>query len=132
MRYLTLLTLFSLPVLAWFDAVPDWLDRESHQLVMDLNSGIGQSQNPNFLKAEYGDGEMMLYYRQVNGDRLGAFGAVVENHAQETIYSFCTSAYYRKRLELGMVYRHLYQDDTGNISQEIRIDRYSCLQSQRF
>ncbi|TKB46880.1 hypothetical protein FCL40_17050 [Ferrimonas sediminicola] len=80
MRYLILLALFSLPALAWFDAVPNRLDTESHQLVLDLNSGIGQS--PNFVKAEYGDGIMILYYRQLDGGSLGAFGAVVENHAQ--------------------------------------------------
>lgn len=125
-----MIAVLALPAAAWFDTVPDWLDKESHQLVRDLNSGIGQSQNPNFLHAEYADGVMVMYYRQVDGNRLNAFGAVVENHSKETVDSFCGSGYYRKRLELGMVYRHQYQDAAGEKVQETRIDRYSCLHNQ--
>ncbi|USD38536.1 MULTISPECIES: hypothetical protein [Ferrimonas] len=132
MRLLLLLSLLAVPGYAWFDTVPDWLDKESQQLVRDLNGGIGQSQNPNFINAEYDDGVMIMHYRQLDSHRLGAFGAVVENHSQETVNSFCSSSYYRKRLDLGMVYRHQYQSSNGETVQETRIDRYSCLQAQRF
>ncbi|GAA4880643.1 hypothetical protein [Ferrimonas pelagia] len=106
------LILISVPMTAsafWGIALPDWLDKESRHLAQELNRGVGQSQNPNFIRADYSNGEMVIRYRSVDPAANAPFGAVVEDHREAMLRSYCGSAYYRERLEAGLRYRHLYE-----------------------
>ncbi|SHI11673.1 hypothetical protein [Ferrimonas marina] len=93
----------------WSLTLPDWLDKESRHLARELNRGVGQSQNPNFIRAEYHNGEMVIVYRSVDQQHGAVFGAVVEDDREAMLRSYCSSSYYRERLEAGLRYRHLYE-----------------------
>ncbi|MBY5990567.1 hypothetical protein [Ferrimonas balearica] len=125
MRTPLLLLLFPLTAQAfWGLSLPEWLDRESKQLAQELNKGVGQSQNPNFLKAEYRGGVMTFYYKATSADALAPFGAVVEDQSEAVIQRYCQSAYYRQRLEAGLVYRHIYQGP--NAPDSLTVNAAAC------
>ncbi|ADN75074.1 hypothetical protein Fbal_0865 [Ferrimonas balearica DSM 9799] len=114
MRLAVLLLL--LPCQAWAlfgFSLPEWLDKESRQLAQELNRGVGQSQNPNFLRAEYQGGVMSFYYKAFSADAMAPFGAVVEDQTDAVLRGYCQSGYYRKRLDAGLVYRHIYEGPTA-------------------
>ncbi|WP_298444633.1 hypothetical protein [uncultured Ferrimonas sp.] len=111
----------------WGITIPQWLEQESQQLVQELNSGVGQSQNPEFIKAEYRYGEMTFYYRSLIHDPATAFGAVVEDHQEQVLRQYCNSDYYRQRLEAGLSYRHIYQGPHAPEPMQITAERCASL-----
>ncbi len=117
------LLLLLLPFQAWAFwglSLPEWLEKESRHLAQELNSGVGQSQNPNFLRAEFQGGVMSFYYRAFSADAMAPFGAVVEDQTDAVIRGYCQSGYYRKRLDAGLVYRHIYEGTSAPPSLTIR------------
>ncbi|MBY6187048.1 hypothetical protein KUV89_10470 [Marinobacter hydrocarbonoclasticus] len=125
MRVALLLLLLPCQAMAFFGlSLPEWLERESRHLAQELNSGVGQSQNPNFIRAEFQGGVMSFYYRAVSADAMAPFGAVVEDQTDAVVRGYCQSGYYRKRLEAGLVYRHIYEGPTAPPDLTIRIS--SC------
>lgn len=95
----------------WGMTIPEWLDNESKRLVEELNGGVGQSQSVDFIRAEYGQGQMTFYYRSVHRNPAADFGAVVEDQHGRVLRQYCDSAYYRKRLDAGLTYKLIYQGD---------------------
>ncbi|WP_028118019.1 hypothetical protein [Ferrimonas senticii] len=99
--------------------LPQSLEQESRQLVVELNGGIGQSQNLQFIKADYRFGVMTFHYRALPTTISNDYAAVVEHQQQQMLQQYCTSSYYRQRLDAGLIYRHQYQGENAPPTQTI-------------